>query len=90
MLHHGYHFDSLPTDERRTEIMTACDAEATRVAKLVGMSAWYEHQATVLTADERAMLRRAFLDDRNPGTVTMQRLFIAWVTPPATPPRFHG
>jgi hypothetical protein len=42
MTRHGYYLESFPTPERRAEVRAACDAEARRVAQLVGMGCWYE------------------------------------------------
>jgi hypothetical protein len=79
MTRHGYYLESFPTPERRAEVRAACDAEARRVARIVGMAAWYEQFPAALTADEYQSLRRSFADDRNPGSVTMTGLFLEWM-----------
>jgi hypothetical protein len=73
------YLENKPTPERRAEVRAACDAEARRVAQIVGMSAWYEHAEAVLTAEEYAALRRSWMDERNPGTVTMAGMFLEWM-----------
>lgn len=65
------------TPERKTEIMAALHAEARRVARLVGMAAWYDQSDAVLTDAEKAEVRALW--DTMPGHTCYNQAFLRWI-----------